>query len=287
MATSTNNGNGSTKVHKKKKKKSKKGSNNGLFIIVMAAITIIIVGMVVAIAILNNKEGNGNEETTSAGSTTIATDNFEQSTTTPVVKNDYPFVITGPSIYVRRDGSILSAEVEEFSKDYYSVDEFNQNYLEPEVMKYNNSKYGVNAAYSKDANGNLGAAINSLTMSGESLVLQMDFASPDDYIAFNQGINTYYKNWNTFKVGRISDMDLVDMNLVDKDGVSKSISEIKAADPTLYVCVVGYGGNVPTGFSGRFVFEGAVVYTTEGAGITGDNSAKLYDSEGLQYIIFE
>ena len=268
-----------TRKSKKKKSGSSFQPNIKLIAGIIALVVVVVVIVVLAIVFKNEGGGDVTETTT--------TSNFTEPTAAGKIVENYSFIISDTSVFVRRNGTVLAANVEDFSADYYDVSEFTAEWLEPEVKKYNYSTCGVEEAYAKNTTTALGAAINSLTLSGSSLVLQMDFATTADYLAFNKQVDVYFANWKTFTVVTIADHDIEGLTLLDSEGNEVSYSSIKEADSTLHMAIVDFGGPVPTGFTGKFVFEGAVKYVSSGISITDENAVRLYESDGLQYIIFE
>ena len=72
----------------------------------------------------------------------------------------------------------------------------------------------------------------------------------------------------------------------DASGNPVDVAQLKNSGRTYHVAVIGFGGTLPTGFSGRFQFEGKVMATSEGISFTSDNGVRLYDSGNLQYVVF-
>ncbi len=227
-----------------------------------------------------NKASNDEEETTSAG--------YTDPGTTEIV-DDYPYIVTESSLFVRRDGSITSADVEDFNEDYYDADEFEESYLEPAVLSYN-EKQGYSYTRASETEETLPVAIDSVTNEDGVLTLQLDYKDASEYLAFNKEINEYYSSWDTFVVCAYEDLAdygiSMDTSFIDTDGNAVDTNTVNTTSG-LYACVINFGGAMPTGFSGKIQFEGEVVYTTEGIYIQSENAVHLYDSDGLQYILFK
>ena len=272
-----------TKKKTVRKRPVTSSSNTGKTIFIVAMAVIAIVAIVIAAVFFGKKSGGDSDATTA----TDESGNILVPSTTAVEDvqaENYSFVINDTSVFVRRDGTILSADVDSFTEEYYDKDEFEKEWLVPEVQEYNNDKYKVPEAYAADG-VRLGAAINSLTLKGSALVLQMDYATPEDYLAFNKQVNMYFSNWNTFTVCELNAIDS-SLKLFDASGNPVDVSELKNSGRTYHVAVIGFGGTLPTGFSGRFQFEGKVMATSEGISFTSDNGVRLYDSANLQYVVF-
>lgn len=272
-----------TKKKTVRKRPVTSSSNTGKTIFIVAMAVIAIVAIVIAAVFFGRKSGGDSDATTA----TDESGNILVPSTTAVEDvqaENYSFVINDTSVFVRRDGTILSADVDSFTEEYYDKDEFEKEWLVPEVQEYNNDKYKVPEAYAADG-VRLGAAINSLTLTGSALVLQMDYATPEDYLAFNKQVNMYFSNWNTFTVCELNAIDS-SLKLFDASGNPVDVAELKNSGRTYHVAVIGFGGTLPTGFSGRFQFEGKVMATSEGISFTSDNGVRLYDSGNLQYVVF-
>lgn len=201
---------------------------------------------------------------------------------------EYPYLITESSLFIRRDGTISAADVEEFSEDYYDIDEFTEDYVEPVVISYNEQQ-GLAYAYADETDETLPVAINSITVEDDVLTLQLDYASAEDYLAFNKEINEYFSDWETFVICLYDELEeygiAIDVTLYDEDGNEVDLEDEDTSE--LYVCVLGFNGDMPIEFSGRLQFEGEVVYITEGIEIESSNIVTVDDSESLQYIIFK
>lgn len=226
-----------------------------------------------------------------SSSSTSETDQsgFVDPGTAPGLVNDYPYIISDAGLFIRRDGSVSSADVEEFSADYYDAQEFEQEYVLPVVKAYN-EKQGLAFARADETDQKLPVALNTVKTENGNLILQLDYKNAAEYLAFNKSINEYFADWSTFVVCPYADLVdygiSMDAEFIDTDGNAVDINAVKTT-AGLYACVLGVGGTLPTGFSGKLEFEGEVAYTTSGIYIQGDNSVRVYDSEELQYILFK
>lgn len=203
--------------------------------------------------------------------------------------DDYPYIISDSGLFIRRDGSVSSADVEEFSADYYDAEEFEQNYVVPAVKAYN-EKQGLAFARAGETEETLPVALNSVKAADGALTLQLDYKNTEEYLGFNKSINEYFAGWDTFVVCPYSELVdhgiSMDAEFIDTDGNTVDINTVKTTTG-LYACVLGFNGALPTGFSGKLQFEGAVAYTTADIYIQSDNAVRVYDSENLQYILFK
>lgn len=226
-----------------------------------------------------NKVSN-DQESASAG--------FSDPGTAADLVDDYPYIISDSGLFVKRDGSISSADVEDFSADYYDAEEFEQDYVVPAVQAYN-EKQGLAFARADETEETLPVALNHVEASAGTLTLQLDYKNAEEYLAFNKSINEYFSGWDTFVVCPYSDLVdygiSMDAEFIDVDGNSVDLNTVKTTTG-LYACVLNFGGALPTGFSGKLQFEGAIAYTTADIYIQSDNAVRVYDSEELQYILF-
>lgn len=200
---------------------------------------------------------------------------------------DYTFEATeGSSMFVYRDGGLISLEVDTgFDKEYYDVEELRKENVEPAVSEYNASldKEGVTGA-------DLPVSLMDLSAKDGVLSMRLDFQTALDYVKFNQSFNTQFDAIDTFIVCKISDAEELGLNIsggfVDTEGDAVSSSKLKENYGDYYILAVNYGGKLPDGVSGLFYFEGEVAFVSNGLKIEGENSARLYESTDIQYVVF-
>ncbi len=246
----------------------------------MKKVGVLLFTLIIAAGTLLGCNKASNDEETSTG--------YEDPGTSELVE-DYPYIATESGLFVRRDGSVTSADVEDFDEDYYDAEEFEESYLEPAVLEYN-EKQGYSYTRASETEDTLPVAIDSVTNEDGVLTLQLDYKDTAEYLAFNKGINEYYENWDTFIVCAYADLAdygiSIDATLIDTDGNEVDLNTVNTTTG-LYACVLGFNGALPTGFSGKIQFEGAVTYTSEGIYIQDENEVRVYESEELQYILFK
>ena len=92
------------------------------------------------------------------------------------------FEPTGSSIYVKKDGTVISADIEDFSGSNYSEDELKA-YVENAVKSYNSEKGAASEAYA-DKNTSLPVAVDSLTVKDNTASLYLSYATCADYLEF-------------------------------------------------------------------------------------------------------
>lgn len=78
------------------------------------------------------------------------------------------------TVVIKKDGTVKAATVEDFNKDYYSLDELN-NFITKEINKFKSS-----------VGSEVAITIDSLEMNGEDAVLILTYQDLDTYAAFNK-----------------------------------------------------------------------------------------------------
>ena len=109
----------------------------------------------------------------------------QEQTEAPPIK-DAPFEPTESAIFVRDDGTMVGAEITDFSKDYYDLAEL-KTYVEGLVKEYNQKKAGLEYAYTADApkEKKLPASISKLEANSGNVMLMLECQTPADYIRIN------------------------------------------------------------------------------------------------------
>ncbi len=202
------------------------------------------------------------------------------------IKN-FSYVTTETSsMFVYRDGSVISLEVDPaFDKDYYDVEELRKENVEPAIKEYN-------ATLDKDGvtGENLPVSLVDLSAKDGTLSMRLDFQTALDYVKFNQSFNTQFDSIDTFIVCKISDAEAAGLGIsggfVDSEGSAVSSTKLKENYGDYYILAVNYGGKLPDGVSGLFSFEGEIAFVSNGLKIEGENSARLYESTEIQYVVF-
>ena len=197
--------------------------------------------------------------------------NFGDSSTTqeqteaPPVK-DAPFEPTESAIFVRDDGTMVGAEVTDFSKDYYDLAEL-KTYVEGLVKEYNQKKAGLEYAYTADApkGKNLPAAISKLEASDGKVVLMLECQTPADYI-------------------RINDLDLTADGL--KSVKKTTIKEMNSEGKTFDVKLVNVKGESVTGEQVLRKTDYHVVIV-EGAAVLQVQGEVKYMSTNVTYVDYD
>lgn len=182
------------------------------------------------------------------------------------------------SVYLRQDGSVASAVYEEFDTDSYSLDELKA-FVEDAVRAYNQEAVGAAEAY-MDNKGKtpLDIAISSLETKNGQAVLKMEYASAEDYIAFNQQDETLTQLASgTVDGAKAAGIDLSKVDLVSTDGKQ----ELTAAELGGDYFIVFAEGNA------ELMVEGKIAYASEDVKLDGSSKAIIDSKEDISCIIYK
>lgn len=95
------------------------------------------------------------------------------------------FEPTTDTLYIRKDGTLTEAVFDTLDKDYYDSSEL-RTFVEDAVKEYNNTNAGKNKAYAAEEEI-LPVAVAEYLAEGRSVKLVLNYASVEDYTAFNAG----------------------------------------------------------------------------------------------------
>lgn len=181
------------------------------------------------------------------------------------------------SVYLRQDGSVASAVYEEFDTDSYSLDELRV-FVEDAVRAYNQEAAGAAEAYSDKSKTPLDIAISSLEAKNGEAVLKMEYASAEDYIAFNRQDEMLTQLASgTVDGAKAAGIDLAKIELVSADGKEK----LTAADlGSEYYIVFAEG-------TADLTVEGKIAYASEDVELDGSSKASIDSKENLSCIIYK
>lgn len=189
----------------------------------------------------------------------------------------HKFEPTKSSIYLKKDGSATSADIETLSKTYYTQEELTA-FVEEQVTGYNVEKSGLAFAYKADTTEVLPIAIEKCEIANQNATLILDFKTTDDYLAFYSSI----KLPSTLFVGTIAEAKMAGYNFEGsfikvKDGTSIGSEEASKNDKH-YVAIVEGSLSVQV--------EGTRLYVTDKVTTEGDNTVLCVDGT-VSYIIFK
>ncbi len=181
------------------------------------------------------------------------------------------------SVYLGQDGSVASAVYEEFDTDSYSLDELKA-FVEDAVRAYNQETVGTAEAYMDKGKTPLDIAISSLEAKNGQAVLKMEYASAEDYIAFNQQDEMLTQLASgTVDGAKAAGIDLSKVDLVSTDGKQ----ELTAAELGSDYFIVFAEGNA------ELMVEGKIAYASEGVKLDGSSKAIIDSKEDISCIIYK
>lgn len=191
-------------------------------------------------------------------------------------KSGREFAPTGNSLYVSKDGEFSTAFVEAVDQSYYTEADM-LSFCEAEVKEYNQSKGATAAAYQDDAaeDETLPVAIQSFTY-GEQAQLILNYASAEDYLAFNEKDESSAKS--LMYAAAKNTTGLPDMLLVSVADSSKVAAGTIIGDSKLKIVMVEGALDVQV--------QGELVYVSENVTVTGQDTATT-GAEGYSYLVFK
>lgn len=188
------------------------------------------------------------------------------------------------SIFIKQDGSILSAAVERGEQDYYTQESL-KNFVEGKVSGFNAAQGKENAAYNKEGAEKLPAAVVSCSLEpgqgDQVLKYVLEYSSPEMLLAFNGTIRAEELTLASLATdsveNRLTKGDLVGDTFVDAKGQSVDSSKI-TSQSKLRVVVSEGPATIQT--------QGKVVYMTQGCTLQDDYTVTT-PGEGVSYIVFK
>ena len=169
------------------------------------------------------------------------------------------------TVYVGKNGKVLTVDVEAFEADYYSEAEL-QDYIRAEVD-----------AYTETAGKN-SVKLSKLTVENGIAKMEMSFKTVEDYTAFN-GIELYQGNTvNALAAGYRFDTDFT--KVVDGAFAGSATKDEIYEQDDLKVVVIKANTNVQ--------IDGEIQYvSTENVTVTGTNTVSISDGSDEEDTSFE
>lgn len=187
-------------------------------------------------------------------------------------------------IYVREDGSVVSADVEDFGKTYYDKTEL-QKFVEDEVIAYNNAKASMPYAYAaedvKEKEDMLPVSIVDLTVEGGKVNLMLNFVDPSDYVAFNQETNAMVTALSQCTSKEAVETGLSFDNMKDKDGNAAGADQARKRKKNFYLTVTvseDLTGGLP------IQVQGTIQFVSKNIEITGTDTVRVPAGESAVII---
>lgn len=183
------------------------------------------------------------------------------------------FAPTESSLYITSEGTITSATVETYDKDYYTADELKS--FANEILAEFNSQSGTESA----------ASVKECAMADGTAKLLIDFKTPDLYMDF---MEQYPDEESEIQVKTI-DITTVsdgiakgylvgdDFYQINKDNKEVSADEVMKQSK-LYVAAVEGPALIQA--------DGTIVYISADVVVTAPNQVQTPD-EGMSYIVFK
>lgn len=188
---------------------------------------------------------------------------------------------TETSIYIKKDRSIISAEIEEFDNSEFDEERYDEDelreFVEEAVIAYNTEKDGLAYAYESDTKEDLAVSIDSLTVEDGIATLILNYASSDDYVDFYG--SAALGGLDQLIVGLVSDgvnSDLSFTDMLDADGNEADYDEVTENESYVLVAVQG---------SVVMQVQGTVMYYSSGC--TLQDSSTVVTTDEICYVIFK
>lgn len=180
------------------------------------------------------------------------------------------------SIYIRKDGSVSSASVEQTGQNYYSQEDL-EAFAVQKAEEFNKSQ--------GSEEGSSPVSVASCTVEegegGQVLKCILDYDSPENLIAFNQAIRNPEIAFASLETDTVSAMSR-------KEDFSQAVFEDAKGKSTDLSKVTEQGGNRAVRIEGAGLIqtEGKILYTTQGCTLDGESAVQT-PGEGVSYIIFQ
>lgn len=186
------------------------------------------------------------------------------------------FAPTQSSVYVSKDGSIMSAVVQTYDKSHYDEAKF-QLSMEEWVSTYNQANGAIAAAKNTEGSGKLPVAVVSSSLAEGKATAVFEYASGEELYKFAENQhntdNLVKLNLTVVKGGM---KPMSGVTFVKPDGSSVKQDSVGKKGDFLLLSVEG---------TGVIQTEGKVLYMTEGSLRLDDFTVKT--PEGQSYILFK
>lgn len=188
------------------------------------------------------------------------------------------------SIFIKKDGSVLSASVGHSEQNYYSEEEL-KGFTETKLAEFNAAQGKESAAYNKEGAEKLPAAIVSCKVEvadgAQTVKAILEYSSPEMLLALaaeNRDGDVKLVSLATDSVeNRLAAGDLVGSSFVDAKGKAVDAGKITSQSKLRVVSTQG---------PALIQTEGKVLYMSEGCTLTDDYTVQTPE-EGNCFIIFK
>lgn len=180
-------------------------------------------------------------------------------------------------LYIQKDGGVIGYTKEEgFDRNYYDLDELRTEFVEPAVMEYNTAAAGLSFVSKEDTKELLPISIERLELVEGVAEMMLEYASPEDYMAFNAN---QYDEDQRLVIGKVAD-----------GALSSQISWVSAKDGAPADSTAALknqkNGYAEIDFAARVQFEGKILYASDNVMIL-DSYTVGVDGKEPAYVIFK
>jgi hypothetical protein len=195
---------------------------------------------------------------------------------------NYSYSSDMEGLYVRTDGQIIATLTTEFDQSYYDLAELTY-VAEQQVEKFNNDNY-AQPYYSYDQLTDeqkeemiLPVALNSITQSGETVTVVLQFGNGDIYTSFS-AIDVQNAGGTQFYTGTVGTTTVpLSGSFVTASGSAADISKIQEeTDATLVYC----------DYAAQVITKRDIAYVSDGVTLVNSHTAQTPAGQG-SFIIFK
>lgn len=186
------------------------------------------------------------------------------------------------SVYVCDDGTLLCADVEDFSESYYDIDEL-RDFVEEQVISFNEAAGGASAAYDteeSEEDDNLPVAVRDCYASGDKAVLILECTDYSNYYEINN-LDEYETAITSVETTTIKKMksseEAFDTDIFKADGTTVDINKVLKKNKYHVVKVSG---------TGTIEVQGVIKYVSANVVVNDDASAASVSGD-VSYIIYK
>ncbi|MDD6211725.1 MAG: hypothetical protein PUB22_01025 [Clostridiales bacterium] len=183
-------------------------------------------------------------------------------------------------VFIRKDGSVKSAEIEPFDNSGFTEERYKESelksFVEDAVISYNEENCGQSAAYAKDTKEELKVAIEKLEVKSNTATLILDYASCQDYLSFSEADDAIVA-LSVQTAPEAADENISLDGLVDAEGNAADTSSMESNKKYYVAEVAG---------TSEIVVEGKLMAVSSGVTVKDKNTAVI-DSEDPVILVFK
>lgn len=182
------------------------------------------------------------------------------------------FTADTATIYVEKNGKVISVDVDSFEEDYYDKTEL-QEYITEAVE-----------AYTKD-NGKGSVKIAELTTDSEVAKLTMEYQSVEDYASFNN--EELFQGTVTEALAAGYDFETVFLKVEDGEITERVTTKQVKASSDLKVVITDKNANIKIDGTICYVSENVSELRAEDIAVVADEDTDAFEKNGNTYIIYK